>query len=67
MSKVVLICPKCGSEDITRDACAQWNTDSGKWELSCVYDVMNCEACGNEFYEAGEKPDEEDEDNLAEV
>lgn len=53
---VTLTCPKCGSADITRDACARWNPATDDWELSSTYDLMTCSDCGEEFYEAAEKP-----------
>ena len=54
MPKIELLCPTCGAADMTRDACARWNAETGAWELSSTYDVMTCDACGNEHYECAE-------------
>ena len=50
--KIYLTCPKCGGYNIVRDACARWSPEIGEWELSGVYDVMACDDCGDECYEA---------------
>ena len=47
-----LLCPHCHSDNIIRDASARWNGE--EWELSGVYDVMTCDDCCAEFYEANE-------------
>ena len=47
-----MTCPKCGSYSMTRDACARWEADADDWSLSSVYDVMTCDDCGAETYEA---------------
>lgn len=41
-------CPKCGSEDVAKDACAQWDEASGAWVLSGTYDCETCLTCGAE-------------------
>jgi predicted RNA-binding Zn-ribbon protein involved in translation (DUF1610 family) len=52
--RIELLCPSCGAADITRDACARWNAETGDWELSATYDTMTCDACGDETYECSE-------------
>jgi predicted RNA-binding Zn-ribbon protein involved in translation (DUF1610 family) len=47
-----LLCPHCGSDHITRDACAHW--DGAQWALVDVYEAMTCNNCGAEFDEAKE-------------
>ncbi|WP_157217986.1 hypothetical protein [Flavisphingomonas formosensis] len=42
------ICPKCGSDDIVRDACARWSVEAQLWELEGIYDCQTCNACGAE-------------------
>lgn len=46
--KVKLVCDKCGSTEISRDASAQWNEDTQDWELCGLQDNMTCETCGND-------------------
>jgi hypothetical protein len=52
--KVKLVCPKCGSEDISRDASAHWSVETQSWEISGVFDDMSCNYCDAEFNEAEE-------------
>ncbi len=50
----ILVCPTCGSADVSKDACARWDSATNAWELSSTYDVMTCDDCGDEFYELDE-------------
>ena len=43
-----MVCAKCGSEDVRRDADARWNVELQQWELCAVYDNATCEECGGE-------------------
>lgn len=54
MARIELLCPYCGAADMVRDGAARWNAETGNWELSCTYDMMTCDACGDETYECGE-------------
>jgi len=47
-----LLCPHCGSDDITRDACAVW--DGTRWVLLDLFDDMSCNNCGRDFDDAKE-------------
>ncbi len=49
MPKIKMICPYCGSDDVTRDALARWSMPKQKWEVSSELDTMQCEACGREI------------------
>ena len=49
MPKIKMICPYCGSDDVTRDALARWSVPEQKWEVSSELDTMQCEACGREI------------------
>ena len=31
MSKIKMECPVCGSDDVTKDAAAEWDTDAQAW------------------------------------
>lgn len=55
MSKVQMVCPNCGSDDIARDAAARWDCESQEWELTALYGA-GCDSCGVEFDEPEEKP-----------
>jgi rRNA maturation endonuclease Nob1 len=42
------VCSHCGSEDVRRDAWAEWDVRSQKWHVSAVFDHAFCESCGGE-------------------
>lgn len=43
-----MVCSKCGSEDVSRDAWASWNVDRQEWETSSVFDEAFCHDCETE-------------------
>ena len=43
--KVRMVCADCGSEDITRDAWAEWNVEAQDWQLGAVFDYAYCHRC----------------------
>jgi hypothetical protein len=43
---VTYICSTCGSDDVSRDALAEWSVAEQKWELKTEFDNANCERCG---------------------
>ena len=45
IKRVQMLCPDCGSTDVTRDASADWNVDTQKWELYTTYDACYCGKC----------------------
>jgi DNA-directed RNA polymerase subunit RPC12/RpoP len=45
---VTYICSTCGSDDVSRDAAAEWSVAEQKWELKTEYDNATCERCGDE-------------------
>jgi len=49
MPKIKMICPYCGSDDVTRDALARWSVAEQTWEISSELDGMQCEACDREI------------------
>jgi hypothetical protein len=49
MPKIKMICPSCGSDDVTRDALARWSVPEQKWTLSSELDSMHCEACDRDI------------------
>jgi ribosomal protein L37AE/L43A len=44
-----LLCPKCKSESIVRDASAAWNADESTWELVGLCDNFTCDDCNESF------------------
>lgn len=45
---VTIHCAICGSENVRRDASAEWNAELQMWEIIKVFDVADCEDCGTE-------------------
>jgi hypothetical protein len=43
--KLRMLCEKCGSPLVTRDAWAEWNEDEQDWVLGAVYDYAFCHTC----------------------
>lgn len=41
--RLKMVCDKCGSEDVLRDATAAWNEATQDWELAGVQDQGYCE------------------------
>lgn len=46
--KIKIVCSRCGSDDVRRDADAAWNVETQAWEIVTVYDNATCEYCGGE-------------------
>ena len=55
---VAIVCERCGSADVRRDADAVWNKVTQEWELCAVYDGATCEVCEGQtrLVEVDEKP-----------
>ena len=43
-----MVCARCGSEDVLRDAWSEWSTENQAWELGTVFDRAHCNACDGE-------------------
>ncbi|MBC8315250.1 MAG: hypothetical protein H8E51_07080 [Bacteroidetes bacterium] len=43
--KIQIICAKCGSDDVMKDAWAEWSVETQNWILHSVYDNTWCEKC----------------------
>jgi hypothetical protein len=50
-SRVKKVCALCGSEDISREAVVRWSVAAQDWEVTCIFDDVDCDECG----ETGEK------------
>jgi len=46
IKRVQMVCPDCGSTNVTRSADAQWSVEDQRWELQTTYDECNCVECG---------------------
>ena len=58
-AKIKIVCGRCKSEDVTRDALASWSVAAQRWELSCEFDNADCAECGETTLEEVEISDEE--------
>ena len=45
------ICPKCKSDQVVRDAWAEWCSATGGWVLRTTFDHFICDACGEDISE----------------
>jgi hypothetical protein len=45
---VRIICGKCGSANVSRDAWANWDTKTQEWVLGAVFDYGHCHDCDGE-------------------
>lgn len=52
---IQIVCERCGSTNVLRDACAKWDTDLQDWVLAGVQDHTDCGDCEAEMC-AVEKP-----------
>lgn len=48
MTKIKIVCSKCGGENVLRDAYASWDVEAQEWLLSSVYDAFRCDDCGHD-------------------
>src|SRR5271168_3291551 len=49
MPKIKMICPECGSDDVTRDCLWRWSVERQTWEVSSELHNMQCEAFDREI------------------
>lgn len=47
-NRVQLLCSKCGSSNVTRDAEASWDVNTQGWDLAVVQDQAFCGECEGE-------------------
>ena len=43
---VVLVCDRCGADNIYADATAQWSPERGRYELASTFEQHACNECG---------------------
>lgn len=46
--KVEFVCNRCGGDDVSRDAWANWDTSTQAWVLGAVFDYAHCHKCESE-------------------
>jgi len=46
--RYAMVCSRCGSDDVSRDAWADWNTGTQQWVLRCAFDYAHCHKCDGE-------------------
>lgn len=46
--RMTMVCAHCGSDNVRRDAFAEWDIDNQDWVLSHTFDDAYCEACEGE-------------------
>ena len=42
---LAIICRTCGSDEVSRDAWANWDAGRQKWVLGAVFDYAHCHRC----------------------
>ena len=45
MPKVRLVCSRCKSDEVVKDAFASWDVEQQTWVLYSYYDATYCNAC----------------------
>ena len=45
MTMITIICRRCGSDDVLRDAYAVWSVEDQEWVLHDTYDHAYCNNC----------------------
>jgi alpha-D-ribose 1-methylphosphonate 5-phosphate C-P lyase len=46
--RYAMVCSRCGSDDVSRDAWADWDTGKQMWVLRCAFDTAHCHKCDGE-------------------
>ena len=46
--RIAIICGTCGSNEVSRDAWANWDIGEQEWTLGSVFDQGFCHRCGCE-------------------
>ena len=45
---VTYVCSTCGSDDVSRDAWAEWSLKEQQWVLRTEFDYAHCHRCDTE-------------------
>lgn len=46
--RLAFVCHTCGSDDVSRDAWADWDTREQQWVLRGAFDYAHCHKCDGE-------------------
>lgn len=46
--RIAIVCGTCGSDEVSRDAWANWDTHTQQWVLGAVFDYAHCHKCDGE-------------------
>lgn len=46
--RIAIVCDTCGTDDVSRDAWADWNTRDQQWVLRTAFDYAHCHRCDGE-------------------
>ena len=46
--RYAMVCGTCGSDEVSRDAWANWDTDEQQWVRGAVFDYAHCHRCDGE-------------------
>lgn len=46
--RIAIVCGTCGSDEVSRDAWADWDVDKQNWVLGTVFDYGHCHKCEGE-------------------
>jgi hypothetical protein len=43
--RLTMVCGTCGSDEVTRDAWAEWSVEAQGWALGAVFEQAFCHRC----------------------
>ena len=46
--RIAIVCKHCGSDDVSRDAWADWDIKKQQWVLRTAFDYAHCHRCDGE-------------------
>jgi hypothetical protein len=46
--RYAMVCNSCGSDEVSRDAWADWDVKNQQWVLGSVFDYGHCHKCDGE-------------------
>jgi uncharacterized protein with PIN domain len=49
MSRIMKVCPYCGSDQVSKDATVRWSVEHQQWEISGIFDNGHCDGCDTEL------------------
>lgn len=60
---IKIVCGRCGSTDVLKDAFAEWDISLQEWVVHSTYDDNRCNHCDYEGNDFNEVPIEEPKEN----